>query len=313
MPDLHEPSDLPDLASLRLLAEVERLGGIAAAGRALGLTQQSASERLRALETRTRLTLVERRARGSALTPAGRLLVEWSHDLLVRAEEVAAAVRTLADGRSRELRVHASMTTAEHLLPRWLVRLRSQREVAASLRAVNSEQVVAAVRAGECDLGFVEGPVDLAGLASATVGHDRLVLVAAPDDRWARRRAPITPAEVAERPLTLREPGSGTRAVLEGTVAAATGRRLRSESELTSTAAVLASVRAGGAPAFVSGWAAEPAVRSGAVVLVPTEGLDLARPLRAVWAGASRPPAGPVRDLLAIATREAESPDPSVG
>ena len=38
---------LPDLPSLRLLADVARLGSIGAAGREAGISQQSASERLR--------------------------------------------------------------------------------------------------------------------------------------------------------------------------------------------------------------------------------------------------------------------------
>ncbi len=205
---------LPDIASLRLLADVARLGSIGAAGRAAGISQQSASERLRAMEAQTRLVLVQRAHRGSALTDAGKLLVEWSSDLLARADEIEVAFDTLRLGRSEELHIHASQTAAEYLLPRWLVELRRMREVAVSLRAANSEEVVQAVRSGDADLGFVEGPVDVSGLATTVVGTDELVLVASPDDVWGRRRSPVTPARLAARPLTAREPGSGTRAVV---------------------------------------------------------------------------------------------------
>lgn len=63
------------------------------------------------------------------------------------------------------------------------------------------------------------------------------------------------------------------------------------------------SVRAGGAPAFLSRRTVDPDVASGALMIVPTAGLDLTRILRAVWVGGAMPPAGPVRDLLAIASR----------
>lgn len=176
---------LPDLPSLRLLADVARHSSIGAAGRGAGMSQQSASERLRAMEAQTGLVLVQRSKSGSTLTAAGRLLVEWSARLLEQAEEVELALRTLRQARSEELHVFASMTTAEYLLPRWLVRLRQQRQVTVGLHATNSEAVLQAVRSGEAGLGFVEGPGDLSGLASKVVGHDELVLVADPTDIWA--------------------------------------------------------------------------------------------------------------------------------
>jgi len=293
--------DLPDLAALRLLADVARSGSIGAAGRAAGISQQSASERLRAMELQTGLVLVQRSTRGSALTDAGRLLVEWSTDLLHRADEIRTALETLREERSRELHVHASMTTAEYLLPGWLVRLRAVRPVPVSLHATNSDAVLAAVRAGDADLGFIEGPADLAGLSSAVVGHDEVVLVAAPDDAWARRRTPLRPAALADRALTSREEGSGTRRVVEAGLAAVGVLPATPDVELTTNAGVLASVRAGGAPGFVSRRAAERDLATGALVEVRVADADLRRAFTAVWVGGRTPPAGPVRDLLAIA------------
>lgn len=301
---------LPDLAALRLLADVARLGSIGAAGRASGISQQSASERLRAMEAEVGLVLLRRQARGSSLTEAGRLLVEWSVALLRQADEVETALATLRGDGTRELRVHASMTTAEFLLPAWLVALRRvapERAAGVSVRATNSRAVLAAVRAGEADLGFIEGPARphaLDGMSHRAVGTDELVLAAAPADPWARRGSPITPALVARRPLTSREPGSGARAVVEGALASAGVVAAPPEVELTTNAAVLAAVRAGGAPGFVSRRAAALDLAAGSLVAVPTRGLDLTRALTAVWVGGSRPPAGPVRDLLAIAARD---------
>lgn len=299
---------MPDLPSLRLLADVGRLGSIGAAGRAAGISQQSASERLRAVETQTGLTLLQRAHRGSHLTPAGRLLVEWSRDLLERADEVESALRTLREDRSRELHVYASMTTAEYLLPRWLVQLRRETGAAASLVATNSEAVLDAVRTGQADVGCIEGPADLAGLASRVVGSDRLVLIASPDDPWARRRTPLTPGQIAARALTSREPGSGTRKVVEDAFRAAGQSPPTPESALTTTAAMLASVRAGGGPAFVSDRAVRTEIETGRLVEVAFVGLDLRRHFTAVWIGSSRPPAGPLRDLLGLAGRDVEKP-----
>lgn len=293
-------SRLPDLDGLRLLVAVARTGSIGTAAREAGVSQQAASQRLRTVESELGLPLLQRGPSGSTLTPPGRLVVEWSVTLLARADEMEAAVQTLREGRSGELHVYASMTTAEHLVPRWLVQLRRESSVDASLVATNTGGVLDAVRRGEADLGFTEGSGDLTGLARRVVGSDRLALVASPEDSWASRRSPLTAAVISARRLTSREAGSGTRQVAEHAFRAAGHPLSAPDVELTTNAAVLAAVRAGGPPALLSGLTT-PAAPD--LVVLPVRGVDLTRDFTAVWLGGTRPPSGPVRDLLAIAAR----------
>jgi len=304
---------LPDLVSLRLLADVTRLGSIGAAGRAAGISQQSASERLRAMEAQTGLVLVERSPRGARLTAEGRLLVEWSAELLHQADEVETALATLRGEQRRQLHVHASMTTAEYLLPGWLVELRRQTApagraapVSVSLQATNSDHVLEAVRIRAADLGFVEGPATTIGLHTHVVGHDELVLVASPEDPWARRRRPLSAAMLATRALTSRERGSGTRRAYEQAVMRAGVALVEPDAEFATNAAVLAAVRAGGAPAFLSRLAAARDLSAGWLVRLRVVGLDLRRDFTAIWLGGATLPPGPARDLLAIARRASD-------
>ena len=300
---------LPDLDALELLVELSRVGSIGAAARAVGISQQSASERLANTESTIGVPLLHRGARGTSLTAAGTVVVEWAARLLQVAEEVDASIGALRDERGRGLRIAASMTVAEHLLPRWLVALRHQEQAgqlsvpAVSLSATNSAGVLRAVVAGEADLGFVEGAERPSGVASLDVGRDELVLVAGPHDPLARRRTLLGPAQVAALALTSREAGSGTREVVEQALAAHGQRPAPPVVEVTTSAAVRETVRAGGAPAFLSRRAVETDLRSGGLVQVRTSGLALTRTLRAVWVGSATPPAGPVRDLLAVAAR----------
>ena len=177
---------LPDLDGLALLLEVSRSGSIGAAARAAGVTQQSASERLTGVERQVGVPLLRRGARGTSLTPAGTVVVEWAARLLQVAGEVDAPPAALRDERDRGLRIAASMTVAEHLLPGWLVAFRSQQlaahrtVVSVTLRATNTSGALRDVVAGEADLGFVEGAERPPGLASVVVERDELVLVAAP-------------------------------------------------------------------------------------------------------------------------------------
>ncbi len=307
-------SRIPDLEALRLLVAIARQGSIGAAAREIGVSQQAASERLRAMETTVGLTLVRRTARGSDPTEAGAVLVEWATRLLDLAEETEAAIDGLRDDRSRELSVWASMTIVESLIPRWLVRLRRQQTSTGSapptvnLTASNSRAVLEAVRTGAADVGFVEGRDAPRGLRHRAVASDELVLVTAPGTPVARRRRPLTPLEVAELSMTRRERGSGTREVVEAALADHGLIGGDSAVELTTATTIRAAVLAQGAPAFLSRRLVGPDLATGQLVEVPTDDLDLTRVFRAVWVGARHPPAGPVRDLIAIAASLDGSP-----
>jgi molybdate transport repressor ModE-like protein len=294
---------LPDLDALELLMAVSRHGSIGAAARATGVTQQSASERLHGMERLIGVSLLRPSARGTELTRAGRLVVEWSARLLAVADEMDASLTALRSERGRQLHIVASMTVAEHLLPRWLVAFGQRRsETQVSLNATNSRDVLNAIDAGLADLGFVEGVRPPARLRHRNIATDELVLVTAPDSPLARRRRPLDPHQIAELALTSRERGSGTRDVVERAFAVHGLVPAPPVVEVTTSTALREAVRAGGAAAFISRRAVQADLQSGALREVRTTGLDLTRTFRAVWAGPAQPPAGPVRDLLAVAS-----------
>ncbi|WP_060879417.1 LysR substrate-binding domain-containing protein, partial [Streptomyces scabiei] len=200
------------------------------------------------------------------------------------------------DRRDSRLRVAASMTIAEYLLPGWLLALRAARpDTAVSLLAGNSTVVAERLLADEADLGFVEGPTVPAGLDAAVIAHDHLIVVTAPGHPWARRRKPVEAAELAATPLILREKGSGTRQVLEG----ALGSLARPLIELSSTTAVKSSALSGAGPAVLSELALGEELSARRLVPIPVHGVHLRRSLRAVWPTGHRP-TGPARDLLSL-------------
>lgn len=186
---------VPDLGAMELLLAVARLGSLGGAARELGITQPAASSRIRSMERQLGVALVDRSPRGSRLTDAGALVTDWARRIVEAAEAFDAGAQALRDRRDSRLRVAASMTIAEYLLPGWLVALRAQLpDTAVSLLAGNSAAVAERLLADDADLGFVEGVSVPTGLDSAVIGHDRLIVVTAPghpgpgaDARWRRR------------------------------------------------------------------------------------------------------------------------------
>ncbi|MFB9259722.1 LysR family transcriptional regulator [Dietzia aerolata] len=297
----------PDLLVLELLTGVDDHGGLSAAARAAGVAQPNASRMIKQLEHRLGTPLLERRPTGATLTPHGRVLVHWARRVLEDATRLIEVAEGLRSERAAELTVSASMTVAEHLLPRWLGRLRAEQpEVGLHLNVRNSVRVFEEVSEGACDVGFVESPTVPAGLHSTTVAADRLVVVVPEGHPWTRRRRPLTVAELAAMPLIVREPGSGTRTTLD--VALQEYERAAPLLELGSSATVRTSVLAGMGPAVMSTLAVSGEVRAGTLKVVAVEGLDLSRRLRAVW----RPPrqlSGPAGDLVTIARRDLRTAD----
>ncbi|CUW27319.1 LysR family transcriptional regulator [Streptomyces reticuli] len=287
---------VPDLAALELLLAVARLGSLGAAAREVGITQPAASSRIRSMERQLGVALVDRSPRGSRLTDAGALVTDWARRVVEAAAAFDAGARALRDRRDSRLRVAASMTIAEYLLPGWLLALHAERpDTAVSLLAGNSAKVAELLLSGEADVGFVEGLTVPAGLDSAVIAHDRLIVVTAPGHPWARRRRPLTAAELAATPLILRERGSGTRQVLD----AALGGLARPLIELSSTTAVKASAVSGAGPSVLSELAVGEELSMRRLVSIPVEGVSLHRDLRAVWPTGHRP-TGPARELLTL-------------
>lgn len=298
------PPGTPDLAELDLLVTTAETGSLGAAARRHGISQPAASLRISALERRLGLVLLERGPTGSRLTVAGQAVVEWARPVLDAAHALVGGAAALRADQRQRLRVAASLTIADHRVPGWLVRLRGREpDTTVALRVGNSSHVVALVRSGEVDLGFVEGPEVPPDLHSHQVGGDELVVVVGPGHPWARRRRPVPARQLAATPLVLREPGSGTREAAEEFLRATGTDPAPPAAELGSTAAIKAEAMAGAAPAILSRLAVATELTEHRLIEVPISATaGLTRRFRAVWLP-GHPPSGAAATLLVIATQ----------
>lgn len=275
---------VPDLVSLDLLQSVAELGSIRQAAQAHGISQPAASMRLRSLERTVGLELLDRSSGRARLTPSGLAVAQWSDRILDGVRSLVAGAAALRSESRTQLRIAASMTVAEYLVPLWIDRLRkSEPDLGISLQMGNSAQVAEMVKRRHVEMGFIEGRSTFPDLRSRIVGPDNLVVVVAPSHPWARRRQPLSASMLAATPLVLREVGSGTREVLESALAEV-GLNITPLVELGSTTAIKAAIESGAGAAVLSRLATEADVENGHLIQVPIKGLDLGRSIRAVWA-----------------------------
>ena len=297
------PPTFPDLGALDLFVTVVRVGSVSRAAAIHGVSQPSASARLTQLERRLGVRVLERTPTGSAPTPDGAVIAGWAETVLDAAAALAAGVAALDARGGTRLRVMASYTVAELLLPGWLARLHTAHpRTAIELEVANSAAVIAALLERRVDLGFIESEGRTRGLSTRVVAHDVLVCVVASTHRWARRRGPLQAAQLSTTPLVTREPGSGTRDTLDRALAAVGLAPPPVELELGSTAAVKAAVLGGVGPALLSQLAVAAEIASGTLKVIEVDGLDLRRSLRAVHP-AGQTLGSPAAALLTIAAR----------
>jgi LysR family transcriptional regulator, transcriptional activator of the cysJI operon len=256
------------------------------AAEVLHLSQPAVSQHIHALEEEAGVQLFDR-ARGEghgsqiSLTEAGRVLLGYANTAAETMVEARRALAALNHEVVGELRLGASTTVAQYVLPRILgAFLRQYPQVKLSLVSGNTERIVEAVAEKKVALGIIEGPAMRRDVKTERMVKDEMVLIVSPNHALALRKgAVITPAELAKLPLLLRERGSGSRRVVERALKRV-GIPLRSLSvamELDSTEAIISGVEAELGVGFVSRWAVGKVLRLGTVRVVAVEGLEIVR------------------------------------
>ncbi|ARD40986.1 LysR family transcriptional regulator [Actinomyces gaoshouyii] len=286
----------PTTAQLEALITVTETGSISTAAQVLGLAQPTVSATLARLERSAGTALLHRTTSGTRLTTEGEMILALAQEALTALDEVGAALEGLRAAPA-PVRIAASYTVAEQLLPVWL----TGAEVGTQVEVCNSQAVQDRVLSGRAEVGFIEGAGASEQLESRLMGRDELVLVVGPGHPWARREPPVGAEELLHPTscgtLVLREPGSGARKVLEEALGGL-GLTVPADAPvLGSTSAILTAVRHSGAHAVVPHAAAEGFVGSGELRTVPV-GLDLRRRLLLVLPRARRRRPG-VERLLA--------------
>jgi DNA-binding transcriptional LysR family regulator len=182
-----------DIAELRAFCAAVDLGSLGRAARLLRVSQPALSKRLRVLETLAGARLLDRSSRGVKPTPAGARLYAEARKLLVQAETVDALLAGLS-AEDAPVRLAASHTIAEYVLPGPLVEFEQRRErhLSVELIIANSLVVRDLVREGRAEFGIAatarEAPPDSV-LRELPFCDDEVVVAVPERHPWAARRS----------------------------------------------------------------------------------------------------------------------------
>lgn len=240
-----------NLNQLRVLEALGRTGSFTRAAGLLFVTQPAVTAQIRQLEQQCGTKLFERLRRSAQLTPAGETLFRYAQRIFALAAEAEQSLELARQLKTGRLRLVASLTAAAYYLPDLMTAFHERNPgIQLQLTAANSLTVAQRIRDFVDDLGVLSSSADDPNLVLTPLCEDPVVLIVPPRHRWARKRS-LSIHTLEGQPLVLREPGSGTRALIESCL---TKHRVtvRPLMELASNEAIKRTVERGNALALIS-------------------------------------------------------------
>lgn len=199
---------------LRVFSCVAKNLSFTKASQELFISQPAITKHIQELETMYQTRLFERMGNKISLTDAGRLLLEHCEKILEEYGRLEYEMNLLRNEHIGKLRLGASTTIAQYVLPPLLARfIEKFPQVSLSLFNGNSLEVEKALQEHRIDLALVEGNIRQPNLKYTSFLQDELFPVVHTHSKWTEYDE-ITLEEFKKIPLVLRERGSGTLDIL---------------------------------------------------------------------------------------------------
>jgi DNA-binding transcriptional LysR family regulator len=181
----------------------------------LFITQPAVSKHIQELEEQYKIKLFDRNGSKISLTTGGEILLKHTQNVFEIYREIDFDMSTLINERQGLLRLGASTTISQYIIPPLLARFHQKlQDVKVNLLNGNTEQIEKALLNKEIEIGIVEGQSKNQSIRYTEFLKDELVLVC------NSKNALIHQPEVSQEDLKtmrflMREQGSGTLEVIE--------------------------------------------------------------------------------------------------
>ena len=178
------------------------------------ISQPAVTKQINEVERLLGKPLFLRHGNRISLTDDGVRLLEYANRILALYGELRDAFVEEQGAFSGEIRLGASTTLSQYVLPGLLAKFRKlYPDVRVTLFNGNTEQIERQIADGKLDFGMIEGTASNPALHYELFMDDELVLVTSASNTSFTREE-ITAADLPALPLVIRENGSGTLDVL---------------------------------------------------------------------------------------------------
>lgn len=238
------------IKQLRVVAAVAKTGRIINAANELGVTPPAVSLQLKLVEEAAGLPLFERSKGGMRPTDAGCQLLEAAQRVAASMRECGEALKAIRGLGGGCVSV-GLVSTAKYFAPRALAAFTKQHPgIELRLLVGNRQQTLEALARLDIDIAITGYPPEALPVDKQIIGDHPHIIIAPPDHRlMARRRIKLR--DLGSETFVVREPGSGTRLLMERFFDQA-GIRPRIGMEVDSNETIKQAVMAGLGIAFIS-------------------------------------------------------------
>jgi len=264
---------------LRVFCTVVETKSFSKASEIIHLTQPAVSLQIQALEEAFETKLFDRSSSTVTLTRAGEILYSYAKQILglySSIEKDIGAVTGLVKG---SISIGASTTIGNYLLPAVISEFKQAfPKIKIQLTVGNTRRIAEFLKAGNLNLGLVEGDVSKFNVVTEKLISDELSLIVAPFHPWAKKKE-IPIQELTKEPFIIREEGSGTRQIIEKYLAkkGISVQDMKISAVIGSTEAIKEAVENGIGVSIVSKWAIRKESRYGTISKIAIKDLKMLR------------------------------------
>lgn len=206
---------MENVQGLRVFASVAENLSFTRASERLLLTQSAVSHAIARLERDLETPLLVREGRSISLTPAGKTLLLECRKIFTALEDARAAVQSTARPERSRLRIGASATACQFIIPEALREFRESFPVCElSIEPGDGPRVIERLLADAIDLGIVVRPEGKPPLEFHPLFTDQLRVVVGSPHPWAAERS-LRAAQLAEDKLIHHARSSATFRLIE--------------------------------------------------------------------------------------------------
>lgn len=274
-----------NLYKLEIFAIVVQTGSFSAAADRLLMSQPAVSQHIQDLEASLGARLFQRGRRGVTLTEAGDTLHRYTQEILrlvAEAEDAVTDVQHLANG---QVSIAATPGVGVYLLPDWTQAFRAHYpNLTVMVETSITQRIIAGLRSGQMDIGFIEGELDGAdqeGIGVQELEVNEQFVVVGPKHLWWSRES-VQMAELAGQSMVMRQRNSQTRIWLDGRLQSA-GVQVSVAAEFDNVESIKRTVAKGGDITILPDYAVRNELEMKILRAIPVEGRVLLRTLKLVW------------------------------
>jgi len=249
------------------------------AAKELYITQPAVTGNIKELENILGINLFDRGKNGISLTEAGEVLLRYTKQAMEDYKKMEYEIGQLKNSFSGKLKVGASTTIEQYVLPPILVRFnRKYPDIEILLYNNNTMHVEKDVRQHEVDLGIVEGNTGNKEFRYTPFMKDEIVAVAH-TSQSVSKKTEITLEEFKRLPLIVRETGSGSLDVI---ISALQKHQIRQKDlnikmYLGSTESIKTYLANANCISLISIQAVQKEIANGEFQIIDIEGLEIIR------------------------------------